>query len=418
MDRASTLLPPVRGRQWARAIVHLHSPWSHDACDGNGLPDGKPNEPCLASLRAALCDVGIDYAFLTDHPDYAAWQSYDDLFMQREDDERVAGVNTIFCEGGKTFWSPGVEDELMPVGLDRHVAGTSEESHHVYNEYTDESVQAELNAGAKVFVAHTEQRKIEDLTRLQDAGLTGIEVFNLHAMFAPNIREEHLGLSAFGWLEDAYPFINPNGTGEPDLLFLAVLQEQPQSTGAWDALLARGPAVGIGGTDAHENSLPMLLRDGERGDSYRRSMSWFANYLLVDDLTPDAGEKALAEGRLWVIFHVLGVPSDLDVHLIDAQGTIYEVGSDAPSGDLHVSCPTLQSRSPRGDLQPEVQVTVYRDGVQWQTKCGVFPADTGHTYRVRVDITPHHLISFLGANPQPWLRPFPWAYSNAIRVGM
>ncbi len=28
------------------------------------------------------------------------------------------------------------------------------------------------------------------------------------------------------------------------------------------------------GTDAHENSFPIMLRDGERGDSYRRLLRW------------------------------------------------------------------------------------------------------------------------------------------------
>src|SRR6476659_244901 len=58
----------ARGFTTARGIVHLHSPYSHDACDG--MPRdaaGTPNEPCLQHLRAALCTDKIDFAALTDH---------------------------------------------------------------------------------------------------------------------------------------------------------------------------------------------------------------------------------------------------------------------------------------------------------------------------------------------------------------
>src|SRR5438445_9308455 len=59
-----------RGLVPARGIVHLHSPYSHDACDNmprDPLPLGVPNETCLDDLRSALCAEKIDYAALTDH---------------------------------------------------------------------------------------------------------------------------------------------------------------------------------------------------------------------------------------------------------------------------------------------------------------------------------------------------------------
>ena len=42
------------GRAWRRGIVHLHSHYSHDACDGNPMPDGVPDEACLQDLRSGL----------------------------------------------------------------------------------------------------------------------------------------------------------------------------------------------------------------------------------------------------------------------------------------------------------------------------------------------------------------------------
>src|SRR5688572_18426334 len=61
----------VRGFRDYRAIIHLHSHHSHDACDGEPQPGGVPDEECLQHLRDALCVTRIDVAFTTDHPEHA-----------------------------------------------------------------------------------------------------------------------------------------------------------------------------------------------------------------------------------------------------------------------------------------------------------------------------------------------------------
>ena len=71
----------VRGRSVRRGLIHLHSPYSHDACDGEGLPDGAVDAQCLADLRAGLCTTAMDFAYLTDHPAHAAEQDYKDLLL-------------------------------------------------------------------------------------------------------------------------------------------------------------------------------------------------------------------------------------------------------------------------------------------------------------------------------------------------
>lgn len=427
-------LPPLaaapRGFTAERAIVHLHSPWSHDACDGNPLPDGVVNEPCLADLRFGLCEARIDVAFVTDHPAYAADQTFDDLFHHRDGDDwldaagapsadaRVA--NAIHCDDGHTVtWLPGIEDELMPVALDRQVAGEDlAENDRLYNAYDAEAVTADIAAGATVLVAHTEQRVRSDLEMLQDAGLTGVEVFNLHAMFDPGIREEALGLDGLGWLTDIAPFTQPDATGEPDLFVLGVLQAQAPSLAHWDALLARGHATGVAGTDAHQNVLAFDLRDGIRGDAYQRMLRWFTNVLWADAPGPAAAEAALAAGRVAVAFEILGSPVGFDVHLDDAAGAVHEMGSDAPAGTLVVACPTLDPASPRGPDDPEITVRVLKDGVPWKDGCGSFATDGPGAYRVEADIVPYHLRPFLGDDPEPWLHSYPWIYGNAIRVDL
>lgn len=412
---------PTRGYRPARAIVHLHSPWSHDACD-NG--EGAENPECLADLREGLCRTAVDAAFFTDHPSYAATHPYDELFQAQPGDEPVLGddgqpyASRISCEGGhEVLWLPGIEDELLPVGLDRHVSEDLSEADAIYNQGTAEAIAAEAAAGAVVLMAHTEGKDLATLTALQDAGLQGTEIFNLHAMFDPDIREENLGLDGLGWLTAIGPFNSDEDTAEPDLLFLAVLQEQAVSLERWDALLARGPMVGTAGTDAHQNVLPLALRDGERGDSYRRMMRWFSNVLLVEGEDGGGYEAALAAGRLYVAFEVLGTPLGFEFHL-ESGGETWEMGSDAPEGTLVVDCPDLSPSSPRGLDAPEVSATVFKDGLPWKTGCGAHETDGPGVYRVRVDMVPWHLQDFLGKDPAPWMVSYPWIYSNAIRVGL
>lgn len=415
-------LPDDRGWSHRRAITHLHSPWSHDACDGDPQPDGVPDPACLADLREGLCATRVDAAFLTDHPATAAAQTYDDLFLAQDGDQPWPAdgdrrANQLSCaDGHRVAWFPGIEDETMPLGLDRHVSADPAVNDAVYNGYDADTVRAEADAGALVFVAHTEQRLAADLERLQDAGLVGVEVFNLHAMFDPDIREDALGLDGLGWLTEIAPFTDPAQTGEPDLFVLAVLQEQAPSVAHLDALLARGPTVAIAGTDAHQNVLPLDLRDGERGDSYRRMLRWFSNQVLVDADDPGAIEAGLAAGRSYVAFEILGTPSGFSFSYDGPDGVVEMGGTAGVGGTLVVGCPVLAAGSPRGASSPDIAVTVFRDGAPWQTGCGRFPVTEAGNYRARVDIVPHHLAPFLGDTPEPWIHSYPWIYGNAVRV--
>ena len=409
----------------ARSILHLHSPWSHDACDGDPLPDGAPNAPCLADLRAAICDVGLDVASLTDHPAHAAAQDYNTLTWAAEGDrpellDGVAVGNHVLCDDGRSVLVvPGIEDTLMPQGLRRHVEGDAAARDALYNRRDDEAIAAMVATGAVLTLAHTEGEEIAELTRLQAAGLVGLEAFNLHAMVDPNIREEDLGLDSLSWLTDIADFTNPDGTAEPDLLFLAVVQEQAPSLFAWDTLSAQGPTFGFAGTDAHQNALPITMRDGERGDSYRRMMRWFSNWLLLspgEAVTAAAVEAAQRAGRGYIVFEAFGTPADFDVALYDDDGARYEIGADAPPGELRVRCPRLAALSPRGLTPPEVSAKVLKDGLLFAAGCGVHTLTEPGVYRVVFTITPLHLSPFLGEDPAPHMREAVWIYANPHRV--
>lgn len=404
------------GRAWRRGIVHLHSHYSHDACDGEPMPDGVPDEACLQDLRDGLCATATDYAFLTDHPAHAAEQPFADLLLVRESDEVVDGVaNRMACpDGHRVLLMPGVEDELMPVGLDRQVSDDPAEADRLYNDTGPETFDAVHAAGGLVLQAHTEQRTERELLDRQALGLAGVELFNLHAMVDPDIREAALGLDGTDWLADVSPFITGQTLAEPDLVFLGFYQEQPGSIEKWEALARIAPTVATAGTDAHENALPMLMSDGERVDSYRRMIRWFSNVLLVDGDGPAEHEAALREGRLFVAFEALGTPAGFD-----ARYGALEMGGTGPVGDtLTVSCPTLSPLTPQRGEPPEITVRVFRDGVEWRTGCGAWTLDEPGLYRVRVDIVPRHLAPFLDAQADWSERAYPWLYSNAFRVGL
>lgn len=427
LPMATDTWPALRGLQIQRSIVHLHSAWSHDACDGEPLVDGVPDASCVADLRQALCDVHVDAAFLTDHPAHAADQPYEDLFHQAEgdtwltDDDGAIVANAITCDDGHVVrWHAGIEDDLMPVGLRAHAGESADEAHAIYDSATVENVSAIAEVGGTVLMAHTEQRDTEHLAELIAGGMTGFEIFNLHAAFDPDIRADHLGLDPISWLAEIGPMTSAEGTAEPDLFVLAVLVEQSVSLQRWDEVLADHAVVGVAGTDAHQNVLPVTLRDGERGDSYRRMLRWFSNLLLVEGDHADAPQEALAAGRLWVAFEILGTPVGMDFWLEGADGETHEVGSspttDALPGTLHVGCPELAPSSPRLGPPPELTITVFRNGQEWATGCGQHTVEEHGIYRVSVDMLPHHLAGFLGEDPDAWLRRYPWLLSNPIAL--
>lgn len=411
-------LSPGRGLVVRRAAVHVHAPWSHDACDGAGWVDGVIDEACHAALWTALCDAAYDVAFVTDHPDYGDRVDVRDRWpagaVAVEDAQGFLGVDVPCADGRAVHARAGFEDALMPVGVRRAVDPDPAVAHALLNRTDAAAFAAMQQAGAFVMMAHTEGKAREDLVAWQDLGLHGVEVYNVHAAFAPNIRRDDLGLPATGWIDGIGPFVQQAPGLEPDLLFLAVLTRHDPSLAHWDALLARGPMMPTFGSDAHENVLNAPLADGERVDSYRRVLRWGSTHLLARGEGPADITEALASRRAYVAIEILGTPAGFDVHLASPAGVV-EMGDTGAPGTLVVGCPTLADGSPRGTEAPDISVRVLRDGAVWQTGCGEFAAGPG-VYRVEVDIVPHHLAPFLGDSPAAFIRSVPWLYSGAIRV--
>ncbi len=415
---------PYRGSTPLRSIIHLHSPLSHDACDGDGYVDGAIDEECLTELREGLCRLSIDVAYLSDHPSYAAFVPFEETLLMREDDERVEVdgdlvASRIHCDGGhEVLWMPGFEDELMPVGVEASPVTYGEELDALYNQSDLEAIQAMQSVGGTVLQAHPEERSLEELERRQDDGLQGVELFNLHSILSPENREDIYGLDAFGWVEDIGPFIDEDATAEPDLLFLAFFQELLPNLERLDHLSGRSHTIGFAATDAHRNVMPIELSDGERPDGFRRNMRWFSNHLLADGDSVEAADQALERGRLYTAFEALGTPAGLVFWFTDEEGGDWEMGSSPTgTGTINLDCPTLSPASPRdGSGPPEITGGVYKDGVLWQEGCGSWEVSEPGVYRARIDIVPTHLAGFLGDDPDTYIHEFPWVYTNPLHI--
>lgn len=422
-----TLSAP-EGKRWARAIVHLHSTHSHDACDDEPrLEGGSYNLPCVDSLRRALCDARIDVAYQTDHPTHMAEVDFADLLHIRDGDEPIlddAGnpiANWIACESDhRVLLRAGAEDAMMPVGMTRHVPGTPEERDVVMNQYTAEAGAAMRETGAHLWVAHTEEKNFDDLQRV---GVDGIEVYQLHANLDPRSREEHLGLDPVGNIGDLFPLIFGETLMHPDIAFLGFVDDNAPSLALWARLLQDRPAVGTAGTDAHENTFPNIMRDGERLDSYRRMMSWFSNMLLVEgELELESAHDALGNGRVLIVFDLFGSPEGADFY-VQSGDRRHEMGSTldwSEGAELRGNIP--QPRLDTGEVGMVHARVLRAEGSEWnevaQLEPGAFshPLSEAGVYRVEVRTTGAHFSSYLDTAPHFAERDVPWLMTNAWRL--
>jgi hypothetical protein len=317
----------------------------------------------------------------------------------------------------------GGENRLMPIMLDRHPDGTVEQRHDYYNDGSGDASDAFRTHGGLTWLAHSEEHPLEQL-RAQK--LDGMEIYNLHANIDPNIREDWLGLDGPGAIRAVVEFADQEPTGpEPDLALMSFLEPNTPGIAKWHALLGEGQRVsGSAGTDAHQNALPIVLRDGERGDSYRRMIRWFSNVALADDATDHASiESAIAAGRFFVAFELFGTPAGFDAVAGDV-----EIGGDIDSfpATLTVSVPEVLDLDP-GLPEPAIRARILRidpDGTATEVAEGAGPtveatiADaSAAAYRAEVLITPHHLGPYLGTlGTEHSEREQVWIYTNPFYV--
>lgn len=436
LDPWPSTLPPAsdlgdrRGRRIARSIIHLHSPLSHDACDGEGWVDGELADPeCLQHLRDSLCALRIDAAMLTDHAPHVNEADFTRALWIAEGDEPilvddVPVANRMACsDEHRVLVQVGSENRLMPIGLERHPgASTDPDDLNVLYDADDETARAAFrDAGGLVWIAHTEEKDIDYLRSLE---LDGLELYNLHADVDPRSRQEFLGIEdPGGFVGDLLRFAQARFNFAPDLAVMTFLSRQQTSLTKWDTLLSEGRRVaGSGGCDAHENAFPMPLLDGERADSYRRMMSWITNHVLVDDVSPDGVQEALDAGRLYVVHEVFGTPFGFDFYA-DEAGTTHEMGDSAALGStIHVTMPSLPDGFP-DDPAPTMSIHLLSSAPEGAVEVAsttepslAFVPDEAGAYRAEIRMVPEHTRPYVELSADDLIREQVWVYSNPIFV--
>ena len=419
-----------RGRAIARSIIHLHSPLSHDACDGEGWVDGELADPdCLQHLRDSLCALRIDAAMLTDHAPHVNEADFMRALWIADGDEPilvddVPVANRMACaDGHRVLIQVGSENRLMPIGLERHPGDSTDPEvlNTLYDSDDVDAIAAFRDAGALVWIAHTEEK---DVDYLRGLNLDGLELYNLHADVDPRSRQEFLGIEdPGGFLGTLLGFTRPALDLTGDLAVMTFLSRQAVTLGKWDTLLAEGRRIaGSGGCDAHENAFPMPLLDGERADSYRRMMSWITNHVLVDEVSPEGIQEGLDTGRLYVVHEVFGTPMGFDFVATDGTDE-YDMGDAAPLGVMiEASMPALPEGFPN-DPAPTLSLHLLRSEaggaveVASTTEATLsFAADQPGAYRVEVRMVPEHARPYVAAVADELIREQTWVYSNPIFV--
>lgn len=422
-----------RGRRFARAIVHLHSPLSHDACDGMGFADGMLQVPeCLEHFRDAACTLRMDALMVTDHATHLSEVTFEDAFWidAARGDEAVTDASgaviasRMACpDGHRVLVTVGSENALMPVGLLHHAAATTDPTMlaDVYQADGAAAAATFRAAGALVFYAHTESKTLDQIRGTQP---DGIEIYNTHANIDPHIRPDWLGLDALAFVPMLTRFTDARNRMAPDLALLSFLSEATPDLVTWDTLLAEGMHLtGTGGCDAHENSFPGVMPDGERGDAYRRMMHWHSLHLLVDTLDRDGVMEALDHGRVALVFEVFGSPEGFDFRAESAGGSVADMG-DTVTGPvtLHVVRPSLPAGFPN-DPAPAITMRIVRAAAGGGVEVArgtdaelTFTTTEPGVYRAEIHLVPEHARPYLGAYADDLIHEVPWVYANPIYV--
>jgi hypothetical protein len=418
-------VPTSRGFLDRRGLVHAHSIYSNDACDGQPKnASGAYDQDCLNDFRRDVCTSKHDFVFLTDHSDSFRDNEFPDVVLYRasEGDTLVthgAGptANRLACAGSESVLiMAGTETATMPVGLENHVG-----NRNLYGSTSSAAILAAKEAGAVSLVSHTENWTPEELVSMP---LDGFEMFNLHRNSRQNAgiaAELVLGKIEVGDFE---------GLPHPDAFFTAFVLDDPTYLSTWGTVLARGvKRVTTMGTDCHRNSFRQKLQDGERIDSYRRMMSMFSNHLLVrpnaDGSFDDRSLKeALRARRLYGTFDFLGSPTGFDFFAAEGDGTreMGETASISAGAVLEVKTPRVR------DLDPSVTAPTITAKL-WLAKEGGWDEVASTTeptlrfaptlpgaYRAEVRILPSHFKPFIGRRGDFIRSDRPWVLSNAIWI--
>src|SRR5262249_49129853 len=133
-----------------------------------------------------------DYAMMTDHGDFVGESNWDDLFLPAigteplvENGKHIA--SRLSCpDGHTTLITVGSENDLMPLAFEEQVAATADERGTILRGTDGATAAIFRSHGALVAVAHGESHTD---AQLADVDPDVLEIYNLHANLAPNIRQ-------------------------------------------------------------------------------------------------------------------------------------------------------------------------------------------------------------------------------------
>ena len=424
----SDLLGAPLGFQVARTIIHLHTVYSHDACDGQPfLQNDEPNEPCLDSFRQAICTDHIDAAMLTEHYDrMATIDDFRKLFLHRPGDqfvieEGIEHANAVQCaDGTRSLIMPGMEgddDLFSPIGLTDHpIDGPPEVVEAAYKDGSAEGLARLRGKHGLITALHIESAPPGHIMGLD---LDAVEIGNLHVLMHPEYRET-IGLEPDSPVITISEWLAPIAPLPPaDLVFLEFHERLGVYNNWWDQLLSDRMVTGFAGNDAHQNALPLPMQDGERADSYRRMMKWYGNHALVTEKSPTQIKDAIANGRLYMVFEVLGSPVGFDFRA-ERGGTTYVMG-DTVDGPARLRCSAPAALIGDVSVPTKPTIRLYRIdeiGTELVTETtgdlDIEVAKPGR-YRIELFVTPTYLETYLSGFDH-LLRDYPWIYSNPIMV--
>lgn len=475
---APTVSRPSDRYKEIHGVVHMHSPYSHDACDGAGLAAGVPNASCLADLRAAPCKDGLDFIALTDHPahmnEYEPTQNvlYDATagdVLVKDATGAVIG-NTMTCaDGRKVLFTFGFEGEhTLPIAFKKHPTR--------YDGYVNTRPIAEVKAlvadlhaaGALVALAHSEADDI-DATTIVEGGADAMEWYNPHGNFKTALGGDKISGAAvdvipiFKKLGD---FLQGSSSGaHPDLFYLLLLPSWPQKGfDKWREVQRSRFVPGLFGSDVHQNVSvdpicsgaaqqaictallggssnalaplisggQIMMSDGKRFDAFERLLRWLHNRVFAKSLSPDDLKEAIGHGRSYGVFSVFGDPKGFYFDG-DSAGKPVDMGDEVKGPvTLHVQLPSGPAPIPNGVMfdaataaKAEVRAVLYRTDASGTTEVAkvaglgqlLSPTVTEPgQYHVELWIKPKHFAALLGGQSASADTEYMWAITNPIRI--
>ncbi|MCB9885970.1 MAG: CehA/McbA family metallohydrolase [Planctomycetes bacterium] len=278
-----------------KGVLHCHGYLSHDS-DGT-----------IEEIVAAARNAHVDFVGMTDHQTDASIR----------DGQRGVVDGVLFLVGCEQRSPQGT---VLALGLREPIKRWQ----HAGLLAKDAAAQ-----GGVAFLCHAESWKDWDV-----AGMTGVEIVNLHA--GANARPKA------GTLFTA--LLMPLRQ-----LFEHLCYRDAEIFRNWDRqLAARHPFTPIGGDDAHANISALVSTIG----TYDEVFLTLSTHVLAPELSEETVLEALRLGRTYVAFDIFGEGCGFDFRAVDAQG-VHVVGSTVPAS------PELQLRVA---VPSEGHIQLRRDG--------------------------------------------------------